>query len=229
MAPVTVMIVDDHPLFRQGLRDVIETDPSLKVIAEAAEGKLALQLATLHLPRVILMDINLPTINGLQVAHLIKNAHPEIRIIMITGYDEAHQVVHALQTGASAYCPKDIVPETLIRIIHAVHAGHYVVGEKMMNSAELKAWLDHRRGISEWPETDIAKGDSPLSSREMEVLKLVAGGKSNKEIANALGISHQTVKNHMTGILRKLQVDDRTQATLYALQSGWVRLARSSR
>lgn len=228
MAPITVMIVDDHPLFRQGLRDVIEMDDHLEVVAEAADGKLAIQLAFIHQPNVILMDINLPTINGLQVTRKIKAGLPETQVITITGYDDAQQVLHALRAGASAYCPKDIVPETLIKIIHAVHAGYFVVGEKRMTYEELVRWLDDKLGVQDALSSDAPDGLVPLSSREMEILEHVTYGLSNKEIAFQLGISHQTVKNHMTAILRKLRVDDRTQAAVYALRNGWVRLDRQS-
>lgn len=218
------MIVDDHPLFRQGLRDVIETDENLNVVAEAADGKLAIQLAYQHQPDVILMDINLPTINGLQVTRKIKAGLTEAQVITITGYDDASQVLHALRAGASAYCPKDIMPETLIRIIHSVHSGYYVVGEKKMTYEDLVTWLEDKLGIQGGLESDSNESFVPLSAREMEILEHVTYGLSNKEIAFNLGISHQTVKNHMTAILRKLRVDDRTQAAVYALSNGWVRL-----
>ena len=227
MNPIKVMLVDDHPLFRQGLRDVIETDPGLNVVAEAADGKLAIQLAYQSQPDVILMDINLPTINGLQVTRKIKAGLPNAQVITITGYDDAQQVLHALRAGASAYCPKDINPETIIENIHFVHDGYYVVGAKRMNYDELVLWLEEKLGIADALSSDRNSGFVPLSPREMEILEHVTYGLSNKEIAFQLGISHQTVKNHMTAILRKLRVDDRTQAAIYALSNGWVRLERS--
>lgn len=227
MSPIKVMLVDDHPLFRQGLRDVIETDPGLAVVAEAADGKLAIQLAYQTQPDVILMDINLPTINGLQVTRKIKAGLPNAQVITITGYDDAQQVLHALRAGASAYCPKDINPETIIENIHLVHDGYYVVGAKRMNYDELVIWLEEKLGIADALSNDGHSGFVPLSPREMEILEHVTYGLSNKEIAFQLGISHQTVKNHMTAILRKLRVDDRTQAAVYALSNGWVRLERS--
>ena len=228
MSNITVMIVDDHPLFRQGLRDVLEMDDSLDVVAEAADGKLAIQLAYTHQPDVILMDINLPTINGLQVTRKIKAGLPKTQVVTITGYDDAQQVLHALRAGASAYCPKDIMPETLIKIIHQVHNGFYVVGEQKMTYDELVKWLDEKMGVTGALDSQSDDSFVPLSPREMEILEYVTYGLSNKEIAFQLGISHQTVKNHMTAILRKLRVDDRTQAAVYALSSGWVRLDKSS-
>ena len=224
MSKVKVMIVEDHPFFRQGLRDVVAHDESLEVVAEAADGKHAIQLAYQHQPDVILMDINLPTINGLQVTKRIKAGLNEAKIITITGYDDAQQVFHALRAGASAYCSKAIMPTTLVELIHQVNVGYYVVGEKKMTYDELVIWLDEKLGVPGALNSDSDESFVPLSAREMEILEQVTFGKSNKEIAFLLGISHQTVKNHMTAILRKLRVDDRTQAAVLALKNGWVRL-----
>jgi len=222
---INMLIVDDHPVFRQGLRDVLETDTQLKVVGEAADGEVAIELAHEVRPEVILMDINLPTINGLQVTRKIKAQLPDVKVIMITGYDDAEQVFHALRAGASAYCPKDITPEQLISIIHTVRDGNYFVGEKTMDYDELMQWIEQKVGRFAGPLTnDTEDLFVPLSPREMEILEHVTRGLSNKEIAYKLGISHQTVKNHMTAILRKLRVDDRTQAAVYALRHGWVRL-----
>ena len=225
---IRLLIVDDHPMFRQGLCDVLETDPQMSVVGEAADGDVAVELAIEIKPDVILMDINLPTINGLQVTRKIKSQMPEVKVVMITGYDDAEQVFHAIRSGASAYCPKDITPEALISIVHAVRAGDYYVDEKTMNYDELMNWVEQKIGRFAGPL--ISDSDElfiPLSPREMEILEHVTKGLSNKEIAYKLGISHQTVKNHMTAILRKLRVDDRTQAAVYALRHGWVRLEDS--
>lgn len=225
---VKLLIVDDHPLFRQGLCDVLETDPHLKVIGEAADGEVAIEKTFEIDPDVILMDINLPTINGLQVTRKIKAQQPDVKVIMITGYDDAEQVFHALRAGASAYCPKDITPEALIKIIYSVRDGKYYVDEKTMSYDELLNWVEQKIGRFSGPlVSDTEDLFVPLSPREMEILELVTKGLSNKEIAYKLGISHQTVKNHMTAILRKLRVDDRTQAAVYALRHGWVRLEGS--
>ncbi len=223
--PIKVIIVDDHPLFRQGLRDVLETNPTMKVVGEAADGEVAIEIVNEIKPDVVLMDINLPTINGLQVTRRIKNQLPNCKVIVITGYDDDEQVFHALRAGASAYCSKDVPPEALIGIIHTVRDGYYVVEDKTMRYDELLDWIDQKIGRLSGPL--ISESDElfqPLSPREMEILEHVTRGLSNKEIAYKLGISHQTVKNHMTAILRKLRVDDRTQAAVYALRHGWVRL-----
>lgn len=225
MSPIKVLIVDDHPVFRQGLCDVLETDESITVIGEAADGEVAVGMVHENPPDVILMDINLPTVNGLQVTRQITSQYPGIKVITITGYDDAEQVFHAVRSGASAYCPKDITPESLVNIVREVYKGKYVLEDKVMTYDEMLAWMDQR--ITRFGGQYAPDGDEmfiPLSPREMEILELVTKGMSNKEIAYKLGISHQTVKNHMTAILRKLHVDDRTQAAVYALQHGWVRL-----
>lgn len=224
MARVTVLIVDDHPVFRQGICDVVETDPEIEVVGQAADGEIAIELAMNVTPNVILMDINLPTINGLQVTRKIKSQLPQTKVVVLTGYDDAEQVFHALRAGASAYCPKDITPESLINTIHMAHKGMYVVGEKIMSHEEVLLWVEEKVGRGNMGPTEADDMFVPLSPREMEILEHVTSGLSNKEIAYKLGISHQTVKNHMTAILRKLRVDDRTQAAVYALRRGWVRL-----
>lgn len=225
MSNMNVLIVDDHPMFRQGLRDLVETDPNLAVLGEASDGETALTMAAEMEPNVILMDINLPTINGLQVTRKLKDRSPEINVVMITGYDDAEQVFHAFRAGASAYCPKDVSPQALLETIYAVNDGYYVVGDRTMSHDELVDWIEEKVGgmPGSLPQDDEEVFE-PLTPRQMEVLELVTRGLTNKEIALRLGISHQTVKNHMTAILRKLRCQDRTQAAVYALSHGWIRL-----
>ncbi len=225
METIRILIVDDHPVFRQGVRDVLDTETDFQVVGEAADGQEALQQSRDLCPDVVLMDINLPTMNGLQVTRQIKAEQREIKVIMLTGYDNEEQVFHAIRAGASAYCPKDIMPDELVRTIHTAVKGYYVVGEEVLTEAGVTIWLEDQ--LTALAGSLGASPDEvfmPLSPREMEILTLVTKGLSNKEIAYQLGISHQTVKNHMTSILRKLDVDDRTQAAVYALARGWVRL-----
>lgn len=225
MPEIDVMIVDDHPVFRQGLRDLVETDSDLRIVGEASDGETALEKAGQEEPNVVLMDINLPTMNGLQVTRQLREQNPSIRVIMITGYDDAEQVFHAFRAGASAYCAKDIAPEELIAMIHAAHEGKYVVGEREMTYEEMVDWIEERIGrIPGGLPQDDEEIFEPLTPRQMEVLEYVTRGLSNKEIAQKMHISHQTVKNHMTAILRKLRCQDRTQAAVYALSHGWIRL-----
>ena len=225
MEPIRVLVVDDHPVFRQGVRDVLDTESGFEVVGEAADGQDALQQSRDLCPDVIIMDINLPTMNGLQVTRQVKGEQADIKVIMLTGYDHSEQVFHAIRAGASAYCPKDIMPDELVRIIRTAMDGCYVVGDEVLTEKGVTAWLE--KELTALAGSLGASPDemfTPLSPREMEILGLVTKGMSNKEIAYQLGISHQTVKNHMTSILRKLDVDDRTQAAVYALGRGWVRI-----
>ena len=230
MSEIKLFIVDDHPVFRQGLRDVLETDPHLSVVGEASNGEDAIDQTPGINPDVILMDVNLPDIMGLQVTRKIKNYLPDTKVVVITGYDDVEQVYHAIRAGASAYCPKDIAPEALISVIYDVYQGYYVIGEDKMDHDQVHRWLEEKVGRISGPIiSDREDSFVPLSPREMEILEHVTHGRSNKEIAYELGISHQTVKNHMTAILRKLHVDDRTQAAVYALSRGWVRIENQQR
>lgn len=223
--PIKLLIVDDHPLFRQGLVDVLDTDPDIYIVAEAVDGEDALEKTRLHRPDIVIMDVNLPGGNGLQVTRHLLGEFPETRVIILTGYDNTEQIFHSLQIGAVAYCSKDIPPDDLLKAIHAVYEGLYFVQGKVMTSNEALGWLQQRATRYTSAPQDLELGPmASLSPREMEILELVTRGISNKDIAQQLGISQQTVKNHVTAVLRKLQVHDRTQAAIYALRHGWVRL-----
>ena len=222
---IRVMIVDDHPLFRAGLRRVLELEPDLSIEAEAADGGQALETARRIKPQVILMDVNLPVMNGLQVTRELTSNRQDIAVIVLTAYHDDEQMLHALRSGASAYFPKDVDAQELVRAVHQVSAGNYVVNDAVLGKPQVAAWL-----LTQFEQMTVSDVDNaeytfhPLSTREMEILKCITRGQSNKEIALVLGISRQTVKNHMTSILRKLAVNDRTQAAVYALRRGWVRL-----
>lgn len=219
-----IVLVDDHPVFRQGLRNLFITEEDIEVVAEGADGEQALQLVHTLQPDVLLLDINLPGMNGLQVTSRLKADHSPTAVVLLTAYDDMEQVLHAMRSGGSAYCPKDIEPELLIEVVRKVARGFYVVGDQVFDVNGLKEWLDAGVEAATGPYmVDPSEHFVPLSPREMEILQFVTQGKSNKEIAQALGISHQTVKNHMTSILKKLDVRDRTQAAVYALRRGWVR------
>ncbi|MDD3824658.1 MAG: response regulator transcription factor [Anaerolineae bacterium] len=225
MHRITVMLVDDHPVFRQGLRRVLEDEDDLDVIVEVADGLEALRMAKQLVPHVMLLDINLPGMNGLQVARALKDSLLDINIIMLTAYHDDQQVFHAIRAGASAYFPKDVSPRRLIEAIRLVHQGSYVVEDRVLEKPQVGAWLlEQFEGLGLDSDDEMGNLLVPLSPREMEILQFIAQGKSNKEIAFDLGISRQTVKNHMTSILRKLAVNDRTQAAIYALRRGWIRL-----
>src|SRR5262245_14562067 len=224
MAKTSVMLVDDHPLFRQGLRRVLEAQDDIEAIMEVADGAEALRMAKQLARHVVLMDINLPSMNGLQVTRELKQSVPEVAVIMLTAYHDDEQIFHSVRAGAAAYFPKDVTPRRLLEAIRQVSKGNYVIDDEVLDKPEVANWLlqqfDKVAYIDGLPNEMFA----PLSPREMEILQHIAKGQSNKEVAYELGISRQTVKNHMTSILRKLAVNDRTQAALYAVRRGWIRL-----
>ena len=224
MDTIRIVVVDDHPLFRQGVVDTISFESDFVVIGEATSGEEALDLIRNLTPDVAIVDVNLPGINGQQVTQHVVNEKLTTRIVLLTAYDDSEQKLHAMKVGAAAYCVKDVQPETLAQNIREVFNGNYVIGERVLNKEELEQWLEPESEALHSFYSELGDPYEPLSKREMEVLGELTKGMSNKEIASELGISHQTVKNHVTSILRKLGVEDRTQATLYALRRGWVRL-----
>ncbi len=221
---IQVVIVDDHPFFREGVREVLNAEADIDVIAEAETGDEALTLIPKVNPDVTLMDVNLPGINGMQATKKLKDKHPSFKFVILTAYDDDEQIYHAVRIGASAYFAKDVAPKQLVSTIRAVAEGYYVIRDRRMTPAQVETWLlecYHRFGAE--PDDDIF---SPLTAREMDVLELIIEGLSNKGIAYRLGISKQTVKNHVTSILSKLGLSDRTQAAIYALRRGWVQFPK---
>jgi DNA-binding NarL/FixJ family response regulator len=225
METIGLVIVDDHPLFREGVRNVINAEPDMHVLAEGLTGDQALPLVKEHRPRVALIDVNLPTMNGIQVTRQIVAERLNTTVVLLTAYDDVEQILHAFRAGAAAYCSKDIQAGKLLDVIRQVSRGFFVVHDQVYDAAGLEDWLSHGVEAQRRPHLEgEQEAFAPLSPREMEILQFVTRGMSNKEIAAKLGISHQTVKNHMTAILHKLDVEDRTQAAVYALRHGWVRL-----
>lgn len=224
MDKITVIIVDDHPIFRQGVADSFTLEPDIEVIAQAESGEEGLQLIHSLQPRVAILDINLPGMNGQQITRQIIAEKLSTRVILLTAYAETGQKIQGMQQGAAAFCTKDIQPDLLASVVRLVAQGKYWIDNRQFEPNEIRKILE--KGLAEeLLETfEAGRVTEPLSTREMEILTCITRGMSNKEIANKLGISHQTVKNHVTAILHKLGVNDRTQATILAIQYGWVRL-----
>src|SRR5688572_19868866 len=223
---ISLVIVDDHQMFRQGVKLNLELQEDIRVVAECSNGEQALEAVREFKPDVAIIDINLPIINGIQVTRQLSSEHLPTKYVMLTAYDDVQQIIHAIRAGASAYCAKEILPDKLVEVIRHVYRGRYVVHDQIFDAEGIQAWIESGvEAVAGQYYADMAESFSPLSGREMEILQYVTNGLSNKEIARTLKISHQTVKNHMTSILRKLAVEDRTQAAVFALRRGWVRLS----
>ena len=219
---ITVVVVDDHPIFAQGVVNALSMEPDITILDKCVSGEDGLAAIRKLKPQVAIVDVNLPGFNGQQLTRKVKSEKLPTKIILLTAYDDVQQRVHGIRAGATGYCTKDVKPEQLAEVIRSVVDGRFVLGDHEFDEEDIKTWLDEQLDNDVYYAKHEAK--LPLSSREMEVLMEMSKGLSNKEIALQLSISRQTVKNHVTSIFRKLKVDDRTQAVLYAVRRGWVRL-----
>ena len=197
---------------------------SLRSSGEAADGQQAIQMAEQLNPDVMLVDINLPGLNGLEVARVVRRRQPQTALIILTVYEDDEQLFNAIKVGAAAYSPKDISPEQLLQITRLVAQGHYLINENVLSRPFVAS-----RVLKQFRELASSEQEghmvfAPLTGREVEILDCIARGQLNKQIAMDLNISDQTVKNHITAILRKLNVNDRTQAVIYAMRHGWIRV-----
>ena len=225
MPPIKVLIIDDNPLFRQGIRWSLEDAADIEVIGEAENGQEAIKLTERLAPDVVLVDINLPGLNGLEVARVIKRREPRIGIIVLSVYEDDDQLFQAIKVGAAAYSSKDVNPEDLLYFIREVARGKYLINDAVLAKPNVATRVLHQfRELAATEDEQTSALFAPLTSREIEILDCIARGLSNKEIAHELSISGQTVKNHITSILAKLQVNDRTMAVIYAIKKGWIKM-----
>ncbi len=228
-AKVRVLIIDDHPLFRQGIRWCLEDAGDIEVVGEAENGQEAIKLTERLAPDVVLVDINLPGLNGLEVARVIKRREPRIGIIVLSVYEDDEQLFQAIKVGAAAYLSKDVNPEDLLHYIREVAHGKYLINDSVLAKPHVATRVLHQfRELAASEDEQTTALFAPLTSREIEILDCIARGLSNKEIASELSISGQTVKNHITSILSKLQVNDRTMAVIYAIKRGWIKMGYDS-
>jgi len=207
MSKIRILVVDDHHVVRQGLVALINSVDDMEVVAEAADGRKGVDLHKQHLPDVTIMDLRLPVLGGVEAIQEIRRQTPQARVIVLTTFDGDENIYRALQAGARGYLLKDMFGDELMEAIRAVHAG------KTRIPPVVAQRLAERMNGSE------------LTSRELDVLRLIVAGKSNKEIGNQLHISEATVKTHINNLLGKLGVSDRTQAATSAIQRGIVQLS----
>ncbi len=220
---ISVLIVDDYPIFRLGLVQALALEPDIQIVAEAVDGEQALEMIARLLPKVVVMDINLSRWNGQWVTYQVRCQHLPTRVLILNGYDVLEQAVHVAMNGAAGYASKDIEPRKLVHYVRWIADGGYVFLGRLMNEEEATRWMQEQIGNARY-DRDPGYPYTPLTKREFQVMRLLVCGASNKEIAGILGISQQTVKNHVTAILRKMGVSDRTQAVSQALYLGWVKL-----
>ena len=211
---IKVLIVDDHQVVRQGLRTFLELQPDIVVLGEASDGQAAVEMVRRLQPDVVLMDLVMPRMDGISATRQIKSLESSVKVIALTSFTEDDQVFPAIQAGASSYLLKDVSPDDLVEAIQAAHRGearlHPDIVRKLMEQVAQQAG----------PPPQALPRD--LTGRELEVIRLVARGRSNHEIAQALVISEKTVKTHISNILGKLHLDDRTQLAIYAINHGLV-------
>ncbi len=215
-----ILMVEDHKLLRMGLKSILEKYPSIEVIGEAEDGEEAIEMAKRLKPDVILMDIGLPKIDGLQATKKIKESNPNIKIIILTSHTDRKDVLQAISYGASAYAVKDIKTDYLIMVINSVKEGAIWFDPAIAPIVRSKNMSDSSDKVSS--RSAFKAEHANLTEREYEVLKLVVDGRSNAEIADELKISEHTAKAHVCNIIQKLVVDDRTQAAVKAIKEGLV-------
>ncbi len=206
MNAIRILAVDDHPLFREGIAAILEGQPDMSLVGEASNGREAIQQFRAHHPDLILMDLQMPEMNGLDATIAIRGEDPEARIIVLTTYMGDVQVMRALRAGARAYLLKNLLHKELLDTIRAVHAGKKTI------SPEISYELAHHAT------------DEALTAAEIDVLRLIAGGNANKEIAAQLSLTEETVKGRVRSILSKLGANDRTHAAMIGLKRGFIDL-----
>jgi DNA-binding NarL/FixJ family response regulator len=219
-----ILLVDDHALFRMGMRQILEREPDFEIVGEAEDGREAFNMAMESGPDIVLLDLSLPAPGGIETTQRIKREVPSAGIIALAVAEDEDQLFEAIKAGAAAFILKDINPDDLVTIIRRVRAGEYLINDKVFARPSVAS-----RVLKEFRELAVYGQEAapifaPLSPREVEILDNIAKGMTNKQVAYALTISEQTVKNHMSSILRKLSVNDRTQAVVYAMKQGWIRI-----
>ncbi|MGB3101131.1 MAG: response regulator transcription factor [Psychrobacillus psychrotolerans] len=218
-----IIIIDDHQLFREGVKRILDFEDSFEVIAEGDDGHDVLSLYEKYLPDVVLMDINMPTKNGVEATGELLVKFPDAKVIILSIHDDESYVSHALKTGALGYMLKEMDANAIVYAIKVVAKGGSYLHPKVTKNlvAEFRR-LSERENKGNFHQTEIRRPFHLLTKRECEVLQLLTDGQSNRTIGETLFISEKTVKNHVSSILQKMNVNDRTQAVVTGIKNGWV-------
>ncbi|MDQ0156937.1 response regulator [Robertmurraya andreesenii] len=221
-----IIIIDDHQLFREGVKRILDFEKSFEVVAEGDDGSEAVALVEKFHPDVVIMDINMPTVNGVEATRQLVEKFPQTQVIILSIHDDENYVQHALKTGAAGYLLKEMDADALIEAVKVVADGgaylHPKVTHNLVKEYRRLALEEVNVSGGYVQQVEIRRPLHLLTRRECEVLQLLADGKSNRGIGEALFISEKTVKNHVSNILQKMNVNDRTQAVVVAIKNGWV-------
>ena len=221
---VRILIVDDLVLFRVGIAQILSKESDMEVVGEAEDARSAMDAALDTSPNIILMDLSLPSPGGIETTQRIKRELPSVSIIVLAVQEDEDALFDAIKAGAAAFILKDVSPDDLVQIIRRVSNGEYLINDKVFSQpAVASRVLKEFRELAVYGQ-EAAPIFAPLSPREVQILDNIAQGMTNKQVAYTLSISEQTVKNHMSSILRKLSVNDRTQAVVYAMRQGWIKM-----
>ncbi len=221
---ITIALIDDHKLFREGVKRILSFEPSFEVVAEADDGLEAKDIVKEYQPDIVLMDINMPEMNGIEATKELLQNNPELKVIILSIHEDESYVTHALQTGAQGYLLKEMDTESLMEAIKVVNDGGSYLHPKVTHNLvqEYRKLIKTQEANSNITEIEYRKPLHLLTKRECQVLQLLSEGQSNRKIAEMLVISEKTVKNHVSNILQKMDVNDRTQAVVTAIRNGWV-------
>ncbi len=217
---IKVLIADDHSLLRQGLARLIEREERITVVGQAANGQEAVEMVGETFPNVVLMDISMPVCNGIEATWIIRRRWPSVQVLALTIHDDEGYISEMIRAGARGYVLKDAEPDNVFQAIYRIHDGETFFPPDLMEKVMERF---HYLSSEQSPHSSVPSHQEPLTRRELDVLECIVKGLSNREIASALYISEKTVKNHITSLLRKLHVSDRTQAAVLAVQSGMIR------
>jgi DNA-binding NarL/FixJ family response regulator len=226
MDTIRVLIIDEQPLFREGIRAILERAEDCEVVGETTDLNEVLDIARVSTPEVVLIDAGLISSDPLEIARQLRHLEPQIAIIILTPSEDEERLFQSIKVGAAAYMTRSITSQELLDTVRKVSHGEYLIQDDVLAKPQLASRVlkSFRELTVEEEETETKDIYSPLSSREVEILDYIARGNSNKEIAKSLKISDQTVKNHITSILKKLSVNDRTAAVVHALRHGWIKM-----